>query len=198
MANGGKGELLDRLGAQGEERLLLAHVLDRAEQARRRNTPAETDFLSPAEQAKCAALLRLAGIPETDFAADGGYDGAERRILLFLPDWLEREDAGAPIRCLRARYRAEKPMTHRDFLGALMGIGVVRGKIGDILVGEDSADVLVHASVADFLLSSWDSAGRTKLRLSEVDRRDLHIPASRFREVRDTVSSLRLNSLRLR
>ena len=81
MTNGGKGELLDRLGAQGEERLLLAHVLDRAEQARRRNTPAETDFLSPAEQAKCAALLRLAGIPETDFAADGGYDGAERRIL---------------------------------------------------------------------------------------------------------------------
>ena len=43
-----KSELLDRLGAQGEERLLLAHVLDRAEQARRRNAPAETDFLSPA------------------------------------------------------------------------------------------------------------------------------------------------------
>ena len=38
-----KSELLDRLGAQGEERLLLAHVLDRAEQARRRNAPAETD-----------------------------------------------------------------------------------------------------------------------------------------------------------
>ena len=86
-------------------------------------------------------------------------------------------------------------MTHRDFLGALMGIGVVRGKIGDILVGEDSTDVLVHASVADFLLSSWDSAGRTKLRLSEVDRRDLHIPEARFRELRDTVSSLRLDAL---
>ena len=195
MTNGGKGELLDRLGAQGEERLLLAHVLDRAEQARRRNAPTETDFLSPAEQAKCAALLRLAGIPETGFAADGGYDGAERRILLFLPDWLEREDAEAPIRCLRARYRAEKPMTHRDFLGSLMGIGVLRGKIGDILVGEDSTDVLVHASVADFLLSGWDSAGRTKLRLSEVDRRDLHIPEARFRELRDTVSSLRLDAL---
>ena len=75
-----KSELLDRLGAQGEERLLLAHVLDRAEQARRRNAPAETDFLSPAEQAKCAKALRLAGFSETDWAADGGYDGAERRM----------------------------------------------------------------------------------------------------------------------
>ena len=82
-----KSELLDRLGSQGEERLLLAHVLDRAEQARRRNAPAETDFLSPAEQAKCAEALRLAGFSETDWAADGGYDGAERRMLLFLPDW---------------------------------------------------------------------------------------------------------------
>ena len=190
-----KSELLDRLGSQGEERLLLAHVLDRAEQARRRNAPAETDFLSPAEQAKCAKALRLAGFSETDWAADGGYDGAERRMLLFLPDWMEREGAEASLRCLRARYRAEKPLTHRDFLGALMGMGVVRGKIGDILVGEESTDVLVHESVADFLLTSWESAGRTKLRVSEVDRHDLHIPEAKFREVRDTVSSLRLDAL---
>lgn len=190
-----KSELLDRLGAQGEERLLLAHVLDRAEQARRRNAPAETDFLSPAEQARCGEALRLAGFSETDWAADGGYDGAERRMLLFLPDWMEREGAEASLRCLRARYRAEKPLTHRDFLGALMGMGVVRGKIGDILVGEESTDVLVHESVADFLLNSWESAGRTKLKLSEVGRHDLHIPEAKFREVKDTVSSPRLDAL---
>ena len=190
-----KSELLDRLGSQGEERLLLAHVLDRAEQARRRNAPAETDFLSPAEQVRCGEALRFAGFSETDWAADGGYDGAERKILLFLPDWLEREDARASLRCLRARYRPEKPLTHRDFLGGLMGMGIVRGKIGDILVGEESTDVLVHESVADFLLTSWESAGRTKLRVSEVDRHDLHIPEAKFREVRDTVSSLRLDAL---
>ena len=61
-------------------------------------------------------------------------------MLLFLPDWMEREGAEASLRCLRARYRPEKPLTHRDFLGALMGMGVVRGKIGDILVGEESTD----------------------------------------------------------
>ena len=116
-------------------------------------------------------------------------------MLLFLPDWMEREGAEASLRCLRARYRAEKPLTHRDFLGALMGMGVVRGKIGDILVGEESTDVLVHESVADFLLNSWESAGRTKLKLSEVGRHDLHIPEAKFREVKDTVSSPRLDAL---
>ena len=70
-----KGALLDRLGAQGEERLLLGHVLDWAEQARRRNGPTETDFLSPAEQVRCGEALRFAGFSETDWAADGGYDG---------------------------------------------------------------------------------------------------------------------------
>ena len=45
-----KGALLDRLGAAGEERLILAKILDRAEQARNRSIPAATDFLSPAQQ----------------------------------------------------------------------------------------------------------------------------------------------------
>ena len=47
------------------------------------------------------------------------------------------------IRCLRAAFRKEENLTHRDFLGSLMGMGIVREKIGDILVGPDSADVLV-------------------------------------------------------
>jgi RNA-binding protein YlmH len=83
----------------------------------------------------------------------GGYEGAERNLLLFLPDWMEAEDAETqtPIRCLRASFREEYKLSHRDFLGSLMGIGIVREKIGDILVGPDSADLMVLESVAEFL-----------------------------------------------
>ena len=114
-----KGKLLDRLGAAGEDRLVLAKILDRAEQARSRNIPAATDFLSPAQLAQAGDLLRLAGFPETGYAALGGYEGAERRLLLFLPDWLEMEDAESqsPIRCLRAAFRAAAPgRTSREFI----------------------------------------------------------------------------------
>ena len=192
-----KGALLDRLGAAGEDRLTLAKVLDRAEQAGNRNIPAATDFLSPAQQAQAGDLLRLAGFPETGYTALGGYEGAERRLLLFLPDWLEAEDAESqsPIRLLRAAFREEYHLTHRDFLGSLMGMGIVREKIGDILVGPDSADLMVLDTVADFLLGSWESAGRARLTVSAIEPENLHIPQVQCREARDTVSSLRLDAV---
>ncbi len=192
-----KGQLLDRLGLAGEDRLTLAKVLDRAEQAGNRNIPAATDFLSPAQQAQAKDLLRLTGIPENAYAALGGYENAERRLLLFLPDWLEPSDAESqsPIRCLRAAFREEYQLTHRDFLGSLMGMGIVREKVGDILVGPGSADLIVLDTVADFLLQSWDSAGRAKLTVSAIEPDNLHIPQVQCREARDTVSSLRLDAV---
>ncbi len=192
-----KSGLLDRVGAVGEDRMLLAKILDRAEQTRNRNIPAATDFLSPQQQMMALDLLRLAGIPEMGFARLGGYEGAERNLLLFLPDWLEAEDAvsQSPIRCLRASFRPEDKLNHRDFLGSLMGMGIVREKLGDILVGTDSADLMVLDTVADFLLQSWDSAGRAKLKVAEIDPLHVHIPVAQVQEVRDTVSSLRLDAV---
>ena len=190
-----KSKLLDRCGAEGEDRLLLAKVLDRAEQAVSRSVPAHTDFLSPQQQAQARELLHLAGIPETAWLCQGGYEGAERNILLFLPDWMEPEMAESPLRCLRASFRAEERLSHRDFLGSLMGMGIVREKVGDILVSPGSCDLIVLESVAEFLLQSWDSAGRARLHVTEITAGELHIPQARFEEVRDTVSSLRLDAV---
>ena len=192
-----KTTLLDRIGAVGEDRLLLAKVLDRARQALDRGSPAATDFLSPQQQMLTEDLLRLAGVPETGYVRLGGYDGAERALYLFLPDWLDAEDAAgySPVRCLRAAFRPEDGLSHRDFLGSLIGLGIVREKVGDILVGPDSADLLVLDTVAEFLRTSWTSAGRGKLTVTEIDPSHLHIPEVRCEEGRDTVSSLRLDAV---
>ena len=192
-----KTKLLDKAAGSGEERMLLARVLDRLEQSRSRNIPVNTDFLSPQEQASAQTLLRLAGAGETDYAALGGYEGAERKIFLFLPDWMEREDAEgqSPLRCLRVKYRPEYDLTHRDLLGSLMGVGVTREKTGDILVGKTASDLIVLESVAEFLLQSWDQAGRAKLTVSAIEPWELEIPEIRCEEVRDTVMSLRLDAL---
>lgn len=192
-----KSKLLDRLGAAGEDRLLLAKVLDRAGQAQSRNIPAATDFLSPQQQALALDLLRLADIPETGYTRLGGYEGAERNILLFLPDWLEAADAGSqsPIRCLRASFREEEKLTHRDFLGSLMGMGIVREKVGDILVGPAGADLMVLDTVAEFLLQSWNSAGRARLTVTAIEPWEVRVPEVKCQEMRDTVSSLRLDAV---
>lgn len=62
-------------------------------QASERNVPAATDFLSPAQQAMAMDMLRTAGISDTAYVRLGGYDDAERALLLFLPDWLDAADA---------------------------------------------------------------------------------------------------------
>ena len=71
-------------------------------------------------------LLRLAGIPATAWLRQGGYQGAERNILLFLPDWMEPETAEPPAPSSRRPFRPDDRLNHRYILGSLMGMGIVR------------------------------------------------------------------------
>ena len=191
-----RARLLDRAAASGEERLLLARVLDKWEQCRERNVPTATAFLSPAEQSAAESLLRAAGGAE-GWRFFGGFSAAERRKLLFAPDWLPTEElpAHAGIVCVECRFYAADALTHRDFLGSLMGLGLAREKLGDILVGEGCAQILAEESVEEFLLREFTSAGRTRLTVCACPLETLRAPEARSRELRDTVMSLRLDSV---
>lgn len=79
-----KRDLLDRLAANGDERLLLGRVWDKYEQCRRRNIPAVTGFLSPAEQELVRRLMGALDVRE-GWVLWGGYDTAQRRQAHFLP-----------------------------------------------------------------------------------------------------------------
>ena len=192
-----KGKLLDKTAASAEDRVTLARVLDKWEQAERRNIPACTDFLSPVQRTAAEDLLRQAGARPNGYLADGGYEGAERQVLLFLPDWLTPESGAGELllRYLRASFRPEEKLTHRDILGSLMGLGLVREKIGDLLVCEDGCDIIVLDSVAEFLLQSWSTAGRARLTVTEIGPENLHIPQVQRQELRDTVATLRLDAV---
>lgn len=187
-------QLLDRAAQSGEERVLLAHILDKCEQSRQRNIPAATDFLSPAEQRAAQELLHAAAIHE-GYAFRGGYERAERKMLFFLPDWQEEADTAEAMAFLRARWHESEQPTHRDLLGSLMALGVERETLGDILVSEGSADLVVSAGVAQYLLDNWSGAGRTALRLTAIGADELSIPAQRVKEIHDTVATLRLDAV---
>ena len=187
-------ELLDKTARSEEERLLLSRVWDKREQCRLRSIPAATAFLSPQEQAAATRLLNALGQRE-GYAFWGGYEGAERRMLFFLPDWQMAEPDDSTIAALRAVCRSGATLTHRDFLGSLMALGLTREKIGDILVESGGCQVLVDPSSLDFLVQSWDSAGREKLTVSPLPLEELTVPEAAVKEVRDTVSSLRLDNV---
>ena len=90
--------------------------------------------------------------------------------------------------------RSLRPV-HRDFLGSLMGAGISRESVGDICVGNGSCDFFVTGEVAPYLLQNLSSAGRTKLHLEAVSLPDARIPEPEVKEIRDTLASLRLDSV---
>lgn len=193
-----KTSLLDRLRADGDERLLLSRILDRQRKAANGGGPVCTDFLSPREQALAGDLLRLSHTPDDTYLFAGGAADAERRILCFLPDWMSPDDLAPealPLCAVRAAWRDGETLSHRDLLGGLMGLGIVRGKIGDIYVSADSADVLTLDTLRDFLLQNWTSAGRVKLQVSAIPLDAVRVPARQVQEIRDTVSSVRLDAV---
>lgn len=185
---------IDKISQSPEDRLLLARLWDKINSGVQKNIPSNTGFLSPREQELAQYLF---GDAEGIFAF-GGYDEAERKMLVYLPDYCEEgclwED-DSPIYCLRSEFYQEDTLTHRDFLGALIGCGIDRSCIGDICVGKGRCDFFVTAEIAPYLLQNFTSAGRVKLRLKQIPLCDAHIPDPEFFEIRDTLASVRLDSV---
>ena len=194
-----KRELLDRCAKDSDERMLLSRGLDKVEQAANRGVPSSTQFLSPGEQASVTDLLNAWGNPRHLFF--GGYEDAERRLCAFLPDWLEEEDfltgEELPLSAVEARFPGGASLTHRDILGSLMGLGITREKLGDILLPEPGyCQVVVMADALSILTSQWESAGRHKCKeVRCVPLSQLAPKPPEVKTIRDTVATLRLDAV---
>ena len=174
--------------------MLLAKVWDKINAGLRRNIIGNTCFLSPRELEMTRYLFGdLEGLHTF-----GGYEGAERQMLVFLPEYLDESvlnsDEG-PLVCLRAAFYEGDSPSHRDFLGALMGAGIAREVLGDICVGKDSCDFFVTAEIAPYILQNFISAGRAKLRISQIPLSEVQVPEPEVKQIKDTLASLRLDSV---
>ena len=131
-----KREQIARMAQTKEDEILLARVYERITSAAARNIPAATAFLSKREQMLAAELLR-----GQDFVFFGGPAMAEREVCCYVPEYLDESwltgDEG-PIAAVRAVYFAGDTLTHRDFLGALMGCGIKRDTVEKL--PEDAAE----------------------------------------------------------
>ena len=194
-----KKELLDRCARSGEERMLLARTLDKLELAQNRGVPAHTPFLSPGEGASVTDLLNAWGRPRHLFW--GGYEGAERTICVFLPDWQEDEDflsdPEGPLAAIQATFHDSASLSHRDILGSLMGLGITREKLGDILLPEPgTCQVVVLKEAVSILTSQWEGAGRYKCReVRQIPLSALAPKPPQIKTIRDTVASPRLDAV---
>lgn len=191
-----KTELLNKFSRDPEERIMLARALDQMDRAATRSIPCATQFLSPAQRAALEPLIAACGHPRHLF--HGGFAGAERTVCVFLPDWQEPGDwaADEELAAVEAAYPPTgAELTHRDLLGGLMGVGLTREKVGDILVGETAAQVVCLRDAAPIILSQFDQAGRYRLKLREIPLTELSPAPVEVKVIHDTVAALRLDAV---
>lgn len=178
---------------QTELEQLLRRVQDLVRRAEQTGSMTSTGFLSPAEQA--AVAQACAGRREARLLLFGGDAECERRAAFFLPDWME-PDAFEPeehLRALRIDASFGTP-EHRDYLGALLGLGVKRPWVGDIRLDGQTAWVFCLPSVAQ-QLSELRQAGRVSVRARLVPLSEVPLPERKRRELSFTVQSLRFDAV---
>lgn len=199
----GKAKLLSYCENQGVERDVASRVLDLAERSVREWSMTVSDFLTPPESVALETALNtrdsLLVVPW------GGYEEAERRVFFLahsdaiLTSDALRELAQTQIRVLRIRAQgsSDAGLGHRDFLGALVGAGVSRAKVGDIVVqpGGSEAHVLVHEDMATVVQASLVSVASTQVSVDVCDSAELKLPPRRVKEVQTVESSMRLDAV---
>lgn len=185
---------IEKIAQTPEDRLLLAKVFDKINAGIRRSIVASTSFLTPRE----LEMTRYLFGDEPGLLRFGGYEDAERKMLVYLPEYLDESyvtGEDSPIVCLRAEFYEGDSPTHRDILGALMGAGIGRETIGDICIGDGACDFLVTSQIAPYILQNLTSAGRTKLRIRQISLTDMVQPKQEIKEIKDTLASVRLDSV---
>ena len=192
---------------QKEEQFLEKRLLDLSKAAYNRDIITFSDFLNLNE------LNILHTIPKNQLYAGyvtfGGYDYAERQLAAFLPDALSlrtsleddsyfvREIFAEKISVLRIRPVNEKyaeDLTHRDYLGAVLNLGVERKHIGDILILEKEALLFVKPHFKDLLCDELTRVRHTFVLVEEQKMQEFHYEP-RYKEIQGTVASLRLDCL---
>lgn len=187
---------------QKEEIMLQKRLIELSRTAYQRGIPLYSDFLNLNE------LNILHTTPKDMFDVPyrvfGGYEFSERQMAAFLPDafslYLEDEDTfqGAfPIQVLKIRPLQKKfaePLTHRDYLGAILNLGIERSKTGDILVTPEEAFLFVKDSIAGYICEQLTRVRHTTVQAAASDVSEFQY-APRFETIRGSIASVRLDSL---
>ncbi|MGL5080787.1 MAG: photosystem II S4 domain protein [Microcoleaceae cyanobacterium] len=178
-----------------ENRERIAQVIDRAEQALKTWETTHTDFLSPPELAESQNIF--SALTEVQLVAWGGYSQAERQRLAIARSEVPLDPENVELAALEiAGNFLFDTANHRDFLGAMLGTGIVREKTGDVLVvGERGAQVIVVPELAEFLEMNLTQVRSVPVKTRRVDWNELKIREPKKKEMTTVEASLRLDAV---
>lgn len=149
------------------DELLIRKVQDLMIRVEKGLTVGFTDFLDPRQQVLITQYSQNNKHVKMEFY--GGYEEAERRICGIFSEWDEFDKKIFPISIIHICWKSPKKISHRDILGAILGTGIRRDKIGDIIQQGEEAYVCVHKDIADYLIMYMDKVGSVSVNLNYCD-----------------------------
>lgn len=144
-----------------EELILKNRFLDLARNSYFKNIVTHSVFLNLYEQTIFEMVQKE--LPDIKYSMFGGYDEAERKIVCFYCENNIEYDMFDFIRIEPVNSRFADELSHRDFLGALMNLGIERHMIGDICIENNTAHVITFKSISDAIIDNMDMVKHTKV-----------------------------------
>ncbi|MGN0182526.1 MAG: RNA-binding protein [Candidatus Ornithomonoglobus sp.] len=126
-----------------------------------------SDFLDGAEQAVISDNLVFPYGYNT--LLYGGFDDAEKKILGVFPEWMEPDKAEFPLTCLKIEGGFTRKLTHRDYLGTIMSLGIAPSRLGDIVVSDGFAYVFLHSDIADYVADNVHKIGNQGVKITVLE-----------------------------
>jgi photosystem II S4 domain protein len=178
-----------------ENRDAVIRTIDQAEQAIKTWEVVQSDFWSPPEYVEIQQTF--ARLTEVQLVAAGGYAQAERQRLAIARSELPLDAEQVELATLEiAGNFLFDPATHRDFLGAILGTGIVRDRVGDIIVlGERGAQAIVVPELVEFLEMNLTQVRSVPVRTQRIDWSELKIREPKKKEMTTVEASLRLDAI---
>ena len=177
-----------------KDEFFLKRIRELANLSYQRDIVTFSDFRNLNEQTMVSSLKRQ--FPQIVMETFGGYENAERQMVAFHPDALAFTWE-YPIDCLKIEPKAIKfseSLTHRDYLGVLLNLGIERSVIGDIVVQEKAAWFFCQNKMTDFFLDNLCRVRHTNILITKVDDPD-KLPRPKLEAINGTCASVRLDSL---
>lgn len=194
-----KNELITGITSDSDEKNLLSYINDKMLQCENKNIITTTMFLNEREQYISEMFIRHYSCR---FSFYGGYENSVRKVIAFLPDYFSDEnltgdDCGISfVRLYVNKFDVKNAnLSHRDYLGALMNLGIQRNVIGDIIILEDGAEIILLSKITSLILTEMKKVGRFNVTAAKITSEELITFPPEIETITDTVSSLRLDSV---
>lgn len=194
-----KRETINYITNDESDRILLAHIYDIATSVKENQYIQQSYFLSPNQITYVKKLFAEKNSP--DIFIWGGYDDAERCICMILPDYIDSTEVKDDIinfdnlSYLRIFYPKFRKLFHSDFLGALMNLNIKRELIGDILVSENSCDLICSKSIENFITMNLKKVATSPVTIDVLNNyKELIVPNKELYIQKKIISSFRIDT----